>query len=227
MAAHRHAVALLPLLLPIEELHLEGQPGIRWDLGRRAALAVSIVGAAEEDALFAAVHCADALVPALDDATDAHIELEEAGAVAAAVKLGAIGEGSDVVHGDIVSWLRRARVGIAGGEDLLEEPAVAAQVHSIEGFDVRCWQSCLQVIVAMAVAMAVAAVPMVVAAAVVVLVVAVLEVPTVLVVHVAVIVMGMLMLVLRHYPRSRVTSSAACCASRRPVGYATEFRNQA
>jgi len=88
--------AELPLLFrwfrPREQLHLELERRAGGNLGRRAALAVGIVGAAEELGLLALVHGRDALVPTLDDRALADLELEVAWPVARRVELGAIRE---------------------------------------------------------------------------------------------------------------------------------------
>eukprot|EP00964_Phaeocystis_antarctica_P115065 scaffold79020_cov72-Phaeocystis_antarctica.AAC.3 len=125
-------VAELPLLLarllPGEELDLEVEGRASGDLGRRPALAVRVVGAADERGGLALVHGRHARVPPLDHLALPDRELEEARAVARGVKLLAIEQLAHVVHRDLRAGRWRALRRIALHEDCLEDAAVSADV---------------------------------------------------------------------------------------------------
>src|SRR5687767_422103 len=89
-----------------EELDLEHQGRVGGNGAREAAWAVGQIRRDGELALAADLHAGDALIPALDHAPGAELELERLAAILAGIELLAVGQPARVVDLDRLTRLR-------------------------------------------------------------------------------------------------------------------------
>jgi len=105
----------------LQQLHLEDEVAVGWDLAAGTASAVGEVGGDVEFPFVAGAHELEGFGPALDQLADA-----EGGGLATgdgAVEDGAIGEGAVVVDGDGVVEGGRLSGGRAGGDGAVAQAA--------------------------------------------------------------------------------------------------------
>lgn len=91
-----------------QQLHVEGQPSVRWDDTRMATATVSVVRRAHQPGTLADRHLGDTRIPALDHLTSADGELERLAAGTRRIEHRTIVERSGVVND---RSLTRFRVG--------------------------------------------------------------------------------------------------------------------
>mmetsp|Transcript_16056 Transcript_16056/g.51500 ORF Transcript_16056/g.51500 Transcript_16056/m.51500 type:complete len:205 (-) Transcript_16056:43-657(-) len=134
-----------------DELHVEDQRGVGRNDAARAARAVPEIGRDLEHPLLPHLHVEQRLVPALDDAADAHLERERRPAVVARVELGAVLQVACVMRLDLLAGgrldavallhdlvLQAGRRGLEALEVVVGEGLVAASPLAIGGPALLC-----------------------------------------------------------------------------------------
>mmetsp|Transcript_11703 Transcript_11703/g.26338 ORF Transcript_11703/g.26338 Transcript_11703/m.26338 type:complete len:227 (+) Transcript_11703:647-1327(+) len=121
-------------LSPREQLDLELERCAAGDLGRRARLAIGVVGAAEKLGLLALVHRRNTLVPPLDHLSITQGEFEVARPVARGVKLAPVREErAHVVHLHLRAGGREAFRRVARHEDPFAQASIIRDVDGVGG----------------------------------------------------------------------------------------------
>ena len=121
--------------LEAKELDLKLERRAAGDLWRGAVLAVRIVVAALENALFADAHGRNADVPALDHAAGAQLKVKGRAAVAARVKHAAVRQATDIVNKHLVAVLGTGRALRWRHQNLLRNTAVLADLNPLVRHD--------------------------------------------------------------------------------------------
>ena len=86
------------------ELNLEDKGGVGRDDVASTTLTIGVVGRAGKLGLLSNLELHDALIPAANNLLNTDLELERLTTVSAAIELGAVKQGANVVDGDLSSF---------------------------------------------------------------------------------------------------------------------------
>jgi len=92
-------------LVESEKFDFENQSRVSWDHWWKSSGTVSIIWTARQSTLFVQFHHSNTFVPTSDNLAHAELELEWGASVSTGIEFVAVGQGANVVDGDLLAGL--------------------------------------------------------------------------------------------------------------------------